>query len=172
MEVRSKEAAQKAVKRGAELSALLACTVAKRDERVLKVQEKFGGTIGQLSGEISQIETALVDWARGNRSEFAGKKILSFPCGVLSIEPGRRRCKTLPRWTWAKVLKTARRLISWRKYVRIKFEIDRQRLLADTAGEKPKLNPSRLQKIGLQIARGPDAFNVEFRLETKLNKKS
>lgn len=171
MEVKNRETAEKAVKRGAELSALLASTVATKNRCVLGVEKRFGGTISQLCDELTEIETALADWSKGNRSEFGEKQSIDFPCGVLAFRLGNRAIEPLKGFTWETILKTVRRLASWRKYLRIKIELNKQKLLSDTAGDKPKLKPERLEKIGAQIVQAEN-FEVEFRLKTKLNKKA
>jgi phage host-nuclease inhibitor protein Gam len=172
MEVKTKEAAQKAVKRGAELSALLGAAIANRNRKALAVEKSYGSLISQLAAEIGAIEAQLADWARDNREEFAGKQSLEFPCGVLAFQAGKRSCEPLKRWTWERVIQKARKLLLWRKYLRIKFEIDRRRILSDTAGQKPRLSPDRLKTIGLGIVTGEETFSVEFRIKTPLKKKT
>lgn len=171
MEVNSKEAAAQAVKRGAELSALLGATIANRDQAVLAIEKRYGSTASQLTAQISAIEAGLAAWAKKNRGQFAGAQTLKFPCGEIAFQAGKRSCEPLKGWTWEKVIARARRLLSWRKYIRVKFEINRQRILEDTKGDRPKLKADRLETIGLEVKRAPETFSVEYVLKTKVGGK-
>jgi phage host-nuclease inhibitor protein Gam len=170
MEVKTKEAAENAVKKGAELCALLGATIANRDREVLAVQKRYGATASQYAAQIEEIKTALEAWARENRSGWDGTKSLKLPWGELQFHAGGRSVQPLKGWSWKKAAEVARRIVSWRKYIRIKFEFNKDAILEDTKGEKPKLKLDRLKKVGIYIQQAPESFSVEYVVKTKLNK--
>jgi phage host-nuclease inhibitor protein Gam len=167
MEVKSREEAAAAVKRGADLCALLGVAIARQNKEVLAVQQKHAPSIDNYSSEISNIKAALQSWAESNRSEFGGVQSLEFPAGVLAFHQGQRGLETLPRWTWKKVLAAMKR---WKKYLRPKVEIDKRKVLADSAGENPKLTAKRLAAVGMKVVQ-EESFNVEFRVTAELEPK-
>lgn len=172
MELKTKHAAEQAVKRGAELSALLGAATANLNQELVDVQKKHGKTIAQYSLEISTIKTDLEAWSKANRkAEFADKQSVEFPCGVLTYRVGNRRLETLPRWTWKRVLAAVRLVKSLSRYLRVKVTLDKEKILADTAGDKPKLKLDRIAKVGMKVCQD-ETFDVEFRVETKLCKQT
>jgi phage host-nuclease inhibitor protein Gam len=157
--ITSRKEAETAVKKGAQLTALLGVSVAGRDADVLAVQNKHAKLIDKLSGDVTRIKEGLATWAKENRSEFAGSQSLEFPQGELVFRMGQRALELKPGWNWKKVLASMR---SWKKYLRPKVEINKVDLLRDSAGEKPILTSARLAKIGVKVVQ-EESFEVEFR---------
>ena len=142
----------------------MGCAVAMRDQEVLAVQNRHAHLISQLAADIHAREELLQEWAEANRAkEFGESQTLKLPDGKLFFRKGQRRLELLKGWT--KEL-TLEKLCSfdvtsqWAEYVKREPQIDEQRLLADTAGEMPRLAPARLQTIGLTIVRA-ERFHVE-----------
>jgi phage host-nuclease inhibitor protein Gam len=158
--IHDKQGAAAAVKRGAELVALLGCAVAARDANVLAAQARSAALIAQLERDIKTEETRLEAWAKNNRQEFGTAQSLEFPEGVLVFHKSGRSLKLIEGWDWESVLAAMKGF--WRKYLRPKVEIEKRALLADSAGDRPKLTAGKLGKIGVTVAQ-EEVFRAEFR---------
>ncbi|MDE2099820.1 MAG: host-nuclease inhibitor Gam family protein [Patescibacteria group bacterium] len=148
--------------------------LAAMNQEIAKAKEREK-TIEELKGRIDRQTARLEEWAKANRTELFGEaKTLSLRHGELVFKTGNRRLELLFGLTWVKVLERLQGK-SWlesisellkgdRTYVRVKTEVDKQRILADSKPEVRKLNKLWLSKMGLKVVQ-EEAFSAEPKLE-------
>ena len=153
------------VQRVAHLTVLLGCAAAAQSADVCTAQEKHQPLINQLSLDISAEEERLRVWAQSHRKEFEGAQSLEFPNGFLRFRLSGRSLELLEGFTWKTVLAALKG--PFKIYRRIKHEPDKAALLKDSAGDKPRLTPERLAKIGVEVEQG-EAFEVECKPEASI----
>lgn len=146
------------------MAALLAGAEAARDTAVVRAGEINKDRIDKLTGERDEIAAALEKWARDNRDEFAGKQELALNAGVLVFRVGNPEVVLLEKWTWKKVLaamvRSGKVLVRWKSWVRIKFEVNKQNILAEF-GKKPEVVQGRLKDVGMRVDR-EETFSVNI----------
>jgi len=132
--------------------------LADRDEQVSKIHSKFELTLGNLEGRIKTHTEIVRDWASDNPEEFGKKKSIVFSQGTIGFRTGTPKLKTLPGWTFARVL-DALRSIKWgAAYIRLTEEVNKQLLIADEACQN--LGDGELKQIGLRIDQ-EESFFIE-----------
>lgn len=159
-ELKTRAEAEAAVAEMARLTAILGANVANRDKEMVAITDRYAPGIAAMSENISAQKEAVETWAKANRKEFGDKQSLEFPAGIVAFHKGQRAVSLLPKWTWKTVLAALKG--SFKKYRRTKYETDKVAILADAAGEKPKLTPERLKKIGVEIVQ-EETFDIELR---------
>jgi hypothetical protein len=162
--------AEKAVRRGARVAAMRAGAEAARDIAVVRAGATNKDRIDELTAEENGIRAAVAEWAKENREEFAGKQELALDAGVLAFRVGNRRVEILEGWTIQTVIacmiRAGRVLAGWRSWVKISFDLDKRKILSDSAGENPKLTAKLLESAGLKITQD-ETFDLEFLVEAK-----
>lgn len=168
LEITSRSEAEKACRRGVRVASLKAGAEAARDTAVAAAGEVNKDRIERLSTEEALIKAALEKWARDNRTqEFAGKQELDLDAGVLAFRVGNPEVTELEGWTFKKAIgcmvKAGKVLKAWRSFVRVKFEIDRRKILSEFAATPDKTG-ERLKAVGLAVTKD-ESFTVTFRVE-------
>jgi phage host-nuclease inhibitor protein Gam len=166
--VKNRTGAERALHRLAALNDVIGHAVVVRDRRVAALHARAEIVITPAQYEMERIEAALRVWADANRmEEFGESKTLALQCGKLSYRTGQRKLELRAGWTWDTSLQALLEFPSssmWAEYVRRSPEIDREKLLFDTAdpggGKFPPLPPAQLEKIGLKITR-EERFSAE-----------
>jgi len=104
--------------------------IARRDQHVLDVNERYATQLADLDNEITVLTQRLKDWAESNPDAFPkGRKSIDFAAGVLGFRTGTPKLKLLSRaWTWDKVLAAA--LSTFPNFIRSKPELDKEALIA------------------------------------------
>lgn len=134
---------------------------ARMDKELLAVQEKYSGQLTECDA-VMQIEARKLEaWATDHPEEFPkGKKSIALLAGTLGFRKDTPSLVLLNRsFTWAKVLASvaARR---WRKFARVKVEVDKDAILARSGTlEKPtKFQRETLPLLGLKIVQAENFF--------------
>ncbi len=165
-ELKSRAEAENILNQVAHMMGLLECATSLRDQEVLQVQARHQLVIEQLTRDIAANKELLEAWAWKNRkAEFGETKTLKLPDGDIYFRMGQRRLVFLAEWTeelsLVKILSFPADS-QWHEYVRREPTLDKRKLLLDTSGESPRLGPSRLKTIGLEVTRD-ERFNWEVR---------
>jgi hypothetical protein len=160
-----------------QLTGLLNSVVAERDAAVVAEQGKRQELISDVTAELAERRAALEAWAGQNRAAFGdGNTIEDIPQslelnhGILRFRKGNRALEVLAGWNWKRVLDRLVRkiagllnkLVQAAPYLRIKTEIDKRRILSESAGEAPKLTPAKLRALGVKVVRD-EKFSIELK---------
>ena len=94
---------------------------------------------------MDELTATVQRWAEAHPEEFGRLKSIEFPAGVIGFRTGSPKLKPLPKWTFDRVLDALRRTDTWRGYIRVKEEVDKEALLG------AKLPATELRGMGLQI---------------------
>lgn len=136
---------------------------ARMDQEILAAKEKYSGQLTECDA-VMQIEAQKLEaWATNHPEEFPkGKKSIALLAGTIGFRKDTPSLVLLNRsFTWAKVL-AAITLKRWRKFTRVKIEVDKDAILARTGTvEKPtKFQRTVLPELGLKIVQA-EHFYVE-----------
>lgn len=153
LKVNTRDEAEAALAVIVALQVQLAAVAAEQNAALLAVRG-HDAKIGDLRERLNRYTCALGEWAKVNRAELGEKKSLEMRHGTIGFKLGNRAVQFLEGWTDKLVLeqmRKARRV--WSEYIRVKEEIDKQRILANSRPEAARrLKEERLEKIGLAIA--------------------
>ncbi|MCX7006423.1 MAG: host-nuclease inhibitor Gam family protein, partial [Kiritimatiellaeota bacterium] len=97
------------------------------------------------------------NWAENNPAEFGTRKSIDFVNGQVGFRTGQPKLTRLAGWTWDRILEAVGRVLP--DYVRIKKEVDRERIIAD----REILTPL-LRDIGVEVEQD-EAFFVDPKRE-------
>lgn len=128
------------------------------DEEINILREQYFTLIDGLEKEIDARTNQVRDWALGNPEEFGKKKSIAFLSGVIGFRTGMPKVKTLPGWTFARVIEKLASLPWGAAFLRIKQDLDKDALIA--AQSQQTIQPSELREIGVRIDQ-EEAFYVE-----------
>lgn len=126
--------------------------------------QKLKGRMDELGQRMLRYQLALKAWAEQTRQQWGEKKTLELRHVVLNFKLAPRSIVLLKDWTTEMVLKALQRRPRLRQYIRIKREIDRQRLLADLRPDAGRLDVHALNVVGLGVAQA-ETFSIEPKLE-------
>jgi phage host-nuclease inhibitor protein Gam len=120
-----------------------------------------------LKERISRHGSRLEGWAKANRTALFGEaQSLELRQGTIGFRLSNRGVKLLEGWTDASVIERLLKLPeTFHQYVRIKRELDRQRVLADSRPEAERLSERDLAKFGVGIGRS-ESFFMEAKVES------
>lgn len=93
------------------------------------------------------------NWAENNPAEFGARKSIEFVNGVVGFRTGQPKLVKLAGWTWDRILAAVQRVLP--DYVRVKQEVDRERIIADR-----EIVALLMKEIGVKIEQD-EAFFVE-----------
>lgn len=107
--------------------------VAERDAAVLEVSRPYAPQIDQLDGEIKIGIDMLETWADHHAEEFGKHESTTLSGHRVGWRLGNYSAKTLPKWTWAKVLEAlATKPKDWRdRYIRTVESPNKETMIAD-----------------------------------------
>ncbi len=163
--VKTRDQAEAAVALHAVLTVELNTAVNRQNAEILAARAK-DKEINQLRERIGRYEQALKEWAEKHRQEFGESKSLEMRQGTLVFRLGNRVVNLLEGWSNFMALAKLRNAgKKFGEYIRVKEEIDRQRILSDSRPEVGKLKEKDLKRFGLVIEQ-PERFFVEPKLET------
>jgi phage host-nuclease inhibitor protein Gam len=97
-------------------------------------------------------------WSEANPREFGAARSIETMHGVLGWRTGQPALKTLPGWTFDRVLQTLKSLGA-PGYIRVKEEVHKQNLLSD----REAIGAEKLREIGLRVVQ-EETFFVEPKL--------
>jgi len=128
------------------------------NRRTTELRRDFEGSLGAVQDELSGKMALARDWAEAHPEEFGKGKSIAMTHGDVGWRIGNPTLKTLPKWTWDRVLEKLREGGVWLKYVRTKFEINKESLLADR-------DDVDLKDVGCRVVQ-EETFFIEPRIET------
>lgn len=125
----------------------------RRDTERADVDRNYEEPLTAISEALDAKLVLAQDWAEHNPAEFGKLKSIEFVNGVVGFRTGQPKLVKLAGWTWEKILEAVARVLP--DYVRVKQEVDRERILAD----RETLTPL-LKEIGVKVEQD-EAFYVE-----------
>jgi len=147
---------------------------ARMDAEILTVKDNYTGQLSACDTALQLKAQQLEAWASANPQEFAkGRKSLDLVAGTIGFRKDTPSLVLLNRtFTWAKVLATITKN-KWRKFTRIKIEVDKDAILSRSGTlEKPtKFQRTILPEIGLKIVQEENFFAEPNLTETALTTK-
>ena len=141
------------------------------DKELLAVKEKYSGQLTECDA-VMQIEARKLEaWATNHPEEFPkGKKSIVLLAGTLGFRKDTPSLVLLNRtFTWAKVLAMITKA-KWRKFTRVKIEVDKDAILARAGTlEKPtKFQRTILPELGLKIVQAENFFVEPLLTDTEV----
>jgi phage host-nuclease inhibitor protein Gam len=121
--------------------------VAERDAAALEVTRPYAPKIDTIDGELKSGLDILETWADHHTEEFGKAQSLTLSGHRVGWRLGQYAAKTLPKWTWDKVLAKLKEMPkSWRdRYIRVREEANKEALIAD------RLIADELAMVGVKI---------------------
>jgi phage host-nuclease inhibitor protein Gam len=99
-------------------------------------------------------------WAETNPNEFGRRRSIDFGHGTAGFRTGPPRLRPLTKRPWDRVLASLRRMRWGVGYIRVKEEINKERIIADIGAGK--LAGNDLRRVGAEVVRG-EIFYIESR---------
>jgi phage host-nuclease inhibitor protein Gam len=133
---------------------------AKMNGEITRVREKYDAAITAARDEMDRTQEIIQAFCMENKSVlFSDKRHLDTVHGKVGFRLGTPALKTLPKWTWAKVLDKIETVLP--EFVRTKKEIDKEGILSNRAeaAVAPHLN-----EIGVYVEQS-DSFYIELKKE-------
>lgn len=130
------------------------------DRELTAAREAYEAPLTALSKAIEEKTVLLESWAAANPEEFPkARKSIEMIHGVVGYRTGTPKLKTLPKWTWDRVLEKLKELLP--DFVRVKEEVNKEALIA--AFGEGRLLPADGRGLGVMVVQD-EAFFVEPRL--------
>ena len=140
-------------------------TAETKSTRVAFAAQKLTAKISELRGRLSRYELSIKQWAQKNREEMGEQKSLVMRHITIAFRNSRPSVRFLEGWTLAAVLAKLRKLPKLRRnYIRMKEELDRQKILSDARPEVGKLDVKTLRSFGVEVA-SEEFFYIEPKTE-------
>jgi phage host-nuclease inhibitor protein Gam len=134
------------------------------DREMTAARERFETPLTTLGKQIEEKTALLESWASANPSEFPkGRKSIELLHGILGYRTGTPKLKTLPKWTWDRVLENLKSLGKVvAGFVRTKDEVNKEAIIA--AVSEGRLEATEARQLGVQVIQ-EETFFVEPKLE-------
>lgn len=136
------------------------------DRELTAAREKYEAPLGALTKQIEERTVILESWASANPGEFPKqRKSIELLHGTLGYRTGTPKLKTLPKWTWDRVLEKLRELGKpVLGFIRTKEEVNKEAILNAVA--EGHLLDREERNFGVAVVQD-EAFFVEPKLETQ-----
>jgi phage host-nuclease inhibitor protein Gam len=133
-QLKSREDFTAAVDEAARLTVEIREIEAERDSKLQTVQSIFGEQIQPLQVRCNALVAEAERYAEEHREELLPGKLKSdaTPLATLGFRTGMPQLKTLPKWTWEKVLAALGLNPRLSGYIRSKPEVDKAAIIANT----------------------------------------
>ena len=128
--------------------------VLEMEERIKAVRDERAEEIADLGKDIEAEMTLLKAWADGNPAEFGQRRSVDFAHGACGYRLGQPRLALMRGWTWSSVVE-ALQLKKLTRYLRVKTDADKEKLLADRAAME-----EAFADLGM-VVKQDEAFFVE-----------
>lgn len=128
-------------------------------ERLTVAREKITDRIAAINKTIHDQRVALEAWALAG-GVCGEKRSVDMLHGTVGFRLGPQGLALKARETWEDVL--ARLKGKFKKYVRVKSEVDRRALLKDVLADKKPISTAELSKLGLKLEQ-TESFFVNFK---------
>lgn len=135
-------------------------TLATLDRQRIHLEKSYESTFIQINSAIEKATQELQAWAEANPGEFGKRKSLDLMHAVLGWRTGTPRLKTLPKWTFDKVLERIQRVALFKRYVRKKLSIDKEAII----GDRDQFEEKDLKQVGLTIVQD-ETFFIDPKIE-------
>jgi len=162
LEIHTRDQAEAAGAQIATLTIQINAAVAMQNRAEFAAQ-KHGKAAQDLRERIARYETALRSWAEQNRALMGDKKSLELRHVEIAFKMSPPAVTLLEKWELKDVIKKLWRSRKLKQYVRVKHELDRQRILADVRPEVGRLTMKLLKRFGLVVSK-EEKFYVDPKL--------
>lgn len=112
---------------------------------VQRVQEKHTAKIQPMLERIGLLAKGLQDFAEFHREDLGAQKSKKLNHGLVGFRLGHPSLKTLPKWTWKKVLACVKGSRWADRFVRVKEEVAKDLLLGSN------LDPEEMKALGVRM---------------------
>ena len=133
---------------------------AARNAAIQEVDNRYQPDLERLGAALGPEFKAAEAWAEANPAEFGALKSIEMVHALVGWRVGQPALKTLPGWTFDRVLERLRSVPVLRCFIRTKEEVDKQGIIA----ARGSLEEETLRGMGLRIVQD-EAFFVEPKLE-------
>lgn len=142
----------------------IATVTAAMNKHVSEIHALYDPQIAGLVERLSAQRDACEQWAEANPAEFAKKKSIEFPRGVIGFRIGNHEVKTLSKWTFEKSLEVMRRSVKWVTCIRMREvnEIDKEHII--TRFTSGNISAEALSEVGLKVVQ-KESFYADAKLE-------
>jgi phage host-nuclease inhibitor protein Gam len=156
--IRTREALESLIGEIAALKNQQRLLTAAMDGQIQEIRGQYEAQLAVQNEALEQkMEHARV-WSEANPQEFGAARSIETVHGVLGWRTGQPALKTLPGWTFDRVLQTLKSMGA-PGYIRVKEEVHKQNLLSD----RDAIGPEKLREIGLRVVQ-EESFFVEPKL--------
>lgn len=134
--------------------------IAKMNSEITRVREKYDGDLTECMNTKERTIAIIQAYCTENKEVlFSKARHIENAHGKCGFRMGTPKLKTLPKWTWERVLEKVELLLP--EYVRVKKEVNKDMLLDQRAAEgvAPLLN-----EVGVYVDQD-EAFYVELKKE-------
>ena len=156
--LRTREAMESLIGEIAALKNQQRLLTAAMDEQIQAVREQYEAQLAAQNADLDQKMTLARFWSEANPQEFGAARSIETVHGVVGWRTGQPALKTLPGWTFDRVLQTLKTMGAL-GYIRVKEEVHKQNLLAD----REALGLEKLKDLGLRVVQ-EETFFVEPKL--------
>jgi phage host-nuclease inhibitor protein Gam len=156
--IRTREAMESLIGEIAALKNQQRLLTAAMDEQIQAVRGQYEAQLAAQNEALDQKMTLARLWSEANPQEFGTARSIETVHGVVGWRTGQPALKTLPGWTFDRVLQTLKAVCA-AGYIRVKEEVHKQNLLAD----REALGPEKLRELGLRVVQ-EETFFVEPKL--------
>ena len=115
------------------------------DEELSAVRERYEVGLNAMRESLDDKLAVARDWSEENQSQFGDRKSIEMTHGTIGFRTGTPKLKTLPGWTWDRVLDFLR--FHFPDFVRHKEEPDKEVIIAN----RDALGPDSLREMGVKI---------------------
>jgi len=140
--------------------ASIAAKAAKMDLEITKVRDKYADTLAALAEQKDAAQEVIQTYCTEHKAEiFATKRSWATEHGTVGFRMGTPALKTLPKWTWEKVLSMVAHVLP--EFVRTKTEVNKELLLLSRDEE---MVAQELANCGLRVVQD-EHFFIELKKE-------
>ena len=135
--------------------------LAQMNMELARIREKFEQDITLYTDQKNQAFDMVCHYCMSHRGEmFTTARHIETPWGKVGFRTGTPKLKTLPKYTWERVLEKTEQLMP--QFVRIKKEVDKEHLLLSRTDENVM---PHLSGIGVYVDQD-ETFYIELNKET------
>ena len=124
-----------------------------RDGEIAAIDRIYEEPMAAIGEQLEAKMLLAQNWAENNPTEFGARKSIDFVNGTVGFRTGQPKLAKLAGWTWDRILEAVGRILP--DYVRVKKEVDRERIIADRETLAPMF-----KDIGVKVEQD-EAFFVE-----------
>ena len=133
---------------------------AKMDEEMTRIRGKYADDLYSYQLVMQGTHEIIMAYCCENKAAlFSDKRSMETAHGVVGFRLGMPKLKTLPKWTWDRVLEKLGTIMP--EYIRVKREVDKEALIAHRSDN---LTAQHLQDVGVFIDQD-EAFFIELKKE-------